>query len=321
MAYEQVSQKLNMNCQKRIQNFIELISNVMESYSTVLFVLDEEKKDILQIKSFYSFSKNINKKSRISQGEGLIGWVYREQKPVLANNFERSTTTLKFYKNDENIKSLLAVPLPNKKGVLCVDSKKSYRFTENKEKIFKQMAITAVDLILSEKENKENTLFKNINNFFLELEDFLLIKKINIEKTKNLLKLIVNTFNISVLVFLLKNEDILILKRKSIKDDIAYTNVSFKKFSYEGLLGWTIKNKKPLFLESISERSKRSFILYKDENFGPCSNFLGIPCINKVSNTFGSFGFIKNKKEKWEKEEIEFLKRATSRIFDFYLKK
>ncbi len=124
-----------------IRDIIFLVSNVMEGYSVALFVADKEGENCLRLFCYDSFSKNIEKDCRLEKGEGLIGWVYREQKPLVVNNFDNDTSTLRLYTKNEDIKSFMAVPLPYKKGVLCVDSKKSYVFTEEKEKIFKQISI------------------------------------------------------------------------------------------------------------------------------------------------------------------------------------
>ena len=70
-----------MKIENKFKNIIELISNVMEAYTTALFIADE-KKEFMQLFCFQSFCKKIKKKCIIKNGEGLLGWVLREQKNV-----------------------------------------------------------------------------------------------------------------------------------------------------------------------------------------------------------------------------------------------
>ena len=154
----------------RIIEFIELISNIMETYTTTLFLAGDREGDTLFLHSFYSLGKNIKKNCKVMSGEGIIGWVYREQKSVLATYFDkRDATTLKFYELDEDIKSLIAIPLPEKYGVLCIDSKKSYVFTEEKEKILKQMAHILFSLMKVENEISEK---KNIRKYSFIINEY-----------------------------------------------------------------------------------------------------------------------------------------------------
>ncbi|MEJ2689031.1 MAG: hypothetical protein P8130_03615, partial [Deltaproteobacteria bacterium] len=62
-----------------------------------LFVADKERENCLRLFYHDSFSKNINVNCTLDKGEGLISWVYREQKPLVVNNFDNDTSTLKFY--------------------------------------------------------------------------------------------------------------------------------------------------------------------------------------------------------------------------------
>ena len=99
-----------MEIENKLKNLIELISNVMEAYTAAIFINDGS--GFLNLFIYESFSRDIIKGVRIEEGKGIIGWVSREKKNVLAKHFERDTTTLKFYNRDEEIKSLLATPLP-----------------------------------------------------------------------------------------------------------------------------------------------------------------------------------------------------------------
>ena len=89
-----------------LQELIYMTSNVMEGYTVALFLNRDGDNENIYLHAYDSFCKEIVNDCFLQSGEGLIGWVYRQQKSVVANNFERDTSTLKIYKKDEKIKSL-----------------------------------------------------------------------------------------------------------------------------------------------------------------------------------------------------------------------
>ena len=304
-----------MRSPQRVQDFIDMISNVMEAYTTSLFVVDEEKNNYLKLYSYLSFSKKLVKNCTLSPGEGIVGWVFREQKPVLAAHFDRSTKTLKFYSEDEEIKSLMAVPLPEKMGVLCVDSKKSYRFTEEREKIFRQMAVTAVSLIKGERERKEKEFLHNLVKFLVEMEDVIESSSKNISFVDMILSRIVNKLQLSHAFFVVPGNDVHICEKDTIKNETKCNKEEKDYYSPDGLLGWTVKNNKKLVIEKRNEKREKSFILNKKEEIKQFSNIICIPLSNPSFAQVGAFGCIKEKKDKWEKLEIEILERVLDKFF------
>ncbi len=67
----------------QIQELIELVSNTTEAYTTVLF-LSPEPGQPLELVAHQSLSPNIDVGVRINSGEGLVGWVHKNRKPVKA---------------------------------------------------------------------------------------------------------------------------------------------------------------------------------------------------------------------------------------------
>jgi hypothetical protein len=120
-----------------IQGIIDLVSNTTDAYTTALFLHDPSK-DGLILYSWQSLSRNINEDVVIRPGEGLVGWVFKNNEPVNIDQFDRDTRQLLFYKVDESIKSFMAVPLKGAGGVLVVDSKQRYVFTDKSHKILYQ---------------------------------------------------------------------------------------------------------------------------------------------------------------------------------------
>ncbi|MBU0967158.1 MAG: GAF domain-containing protein [Proteobacteria bacterium] len=308
-----------MKAMPRIYEFIELISNTMESYTTSLFLADDSDAEGVILYYYHSLSRNIKKDCKVLNGEGIIGWVFREQKSVLASYFDkRDATTLKFYEKDEDIKSLVAIPLPENHGVLCVDSKKSYVFTEEKEKILKQMAQVLVSIINAEKEINEKNILDNLLTLSLNANEIIVHTKDKNEFAKEFLELLVAIIYLEAVVFVY--EEKIVYFTCKINNKSIYKELSYDYFDQYGLMGWVLKNKKELFLEKLS-RSEKSFIVNKEEPFENVTNFLCLPLISKKNKKAGALAFVKKANEKWIAKEKKTMTLLSNLFFKEYLNK
>ena len=308
-----------MKVLSRINEFIDLISNIMESYSTTLFLAEDDDDEGLMLASFQSLGSNIKKDCKVRSGEGIIGWVFREQKPVLAGYFDkRDATTLKFYEQDEEIKSLIAIPLPDNYGVLCVDSKKSYVFTEEKEKILRQMASVLVSIINAENEIKGKKSVEKLLSLSINASEIIVNTKDKREFVKEFLELFLENIHVEIGVFVEENKNIY-FRYKANKENI-FEQLSYEVFDSYGLIGWVLKNKKELFLEKITKNDK-SFILYKSEPFENFTNFLCFPLLSRENKKTGAVAFVKKMNKKWLPKEKKTLVLLSNLFFEEYLYK
>ena len=308
-----------MKALSRINEFIELISNIMESYSTTLFVAEDDDGEAVILSSFHSLGSNIKKDCTVQSGEGIIGWVFREQKPVVAGYFDkRDATTLKFYEKDEEIKSLIAIPLPENYGVLCVDSKRSYVFTEEKEKILRQMAQVLVSIINAENEIKGKKTVEKLLSLSINANEIIVNTKDKKEFVKEFLYLLCEHIHVELVVFV--EEDSKIYFRYKENKENTFEEVAYEVFDQYGLVGWVLKNKKELFLEKITKNDK-SFILYKNEPFDNFTNFLCFPLLSGENKKTGAVAFVKKMHKKWLPKEKKTLVLLSNLFFKEYLYK
>lgn len=308
-----------MKVLSRINEFIELISNIMESYSTTLFLADEEDGEGLRLSTFQSLGSNIKKDCKVQSGEGIIGWVFREQKPVLAGYFDkRDATTLKFYEKDEEIKSLIAIPLPEKYGVLCVDSKKSYVFTEEKEKILRQMAQVLVSIINAGQELKGKKTVEKLLSLSIHAHEITVNTKDKREYVKKFLELLTENIHVEIGVFV-EEESTFYFRYKANKENV-FEQLPYEVFDKYGLVGWVLKNKKELFLEKLTKNDK-SFILYKSEPFENFTNFLCFPLVSAENKKSGAVAFVKQMHKKWLPKEKKTLVLLSNLFFKGYIDK
>jgi signal transduction protein with GAF and PtsI domain len=71
-----------------LKEIIQLISNVTDSFTTALFLLDPAKSK-LSLRCYQSLSLHINPDTQLQIGDSLIGWVAKNQHPVNISQFDR----------------------------------------------------------------------------------------------------------------------------------------------------------------------------------------------------------------------------------------
>ena len=114
-----------------LDSFVQLVFNVYEAHTVALFVKDGERLCCL---SAISFAGSFDKAKPLPVDGTLPGWVCKHREPLIIGNFDKDEETLGYYGKKEEIKSFMAYPL-EMPGVIAVDSKKKWVFTEKEKKV------------------------------------------------------------------------------------------------------------------------------------------------------------------------------------------
>lgn len=120
---------------------LQLVCNVFDSYSAVLFLPEPGSQDCRLAASF-SLGDDVRKGMVLAPGQGLTGWIIREAKPLLISNFDQKRGVLGYYSGsaESEIRAFLGVPLEGVPGALCLDSKKVHGFGDKDQKILSEFA-------------------------------------------------------------------------------------------------------------------------------------------------------------------------------------
>ena len=129
---------------------LQLVCNVFDSYSAVLFLPDPADFGRSKLAASFSLGDNVRQGMTLEPGQGLAGWIVREGKPLLISSFDRKRGVLGYYSGDveSRIRAFLGVPLAGVKGALCLDSKKVHGFGEKEQKILSEFAALVSTLYL-----------------------------------------------------------------------------------------------------------------------------------------------------------------------------
>jgi signal transduction protein with GAF and PtsI domain len=285
-----------------LKEIIQLISNVTDSFTTALFLFDSAKSK-LNLRSYQSLSLHIDADTQLQIGDSLIGWVAKNQRPVNISQFDRDTRNLKMYLRDEKIKSFLAVPV-GEVGVLCIDSKRNYVFTDKDQKILQNFSslllhvLNAQEIARKEREQYHILEFINhIDNLSREKQD---VNQYYL-KALHCCRLFSRT-DAAFLALVPRKRD----RYKVVASDGTLQGPLKKTFHSidMGLTGWVIREEKPLVRRSMKPRNHKSYIFYPDD---PCIHFqsyIGLPlCF--FGNLYGVMNLVGHRENDWREDEIQ----------------
>jgi len=164
-----------------IQGFTDIIFNVYEAFSVALFIKEE---GCLKCLSYASFANSFDKNRNIPIEGSLPGWVIKHNQPLIIPNFDKDESALGYYGNTEGIKSFMGFPMEDR-GVIVVDSKKKWVFTDKEKKILNSFVLAINKEIENEKrffdmEERLETL--NAERRILNLFDGLNQSKISVNE-------------------------------------------------------------------------------------------------------------------------------------------
>jgi GGDEF domain-containing protein len=129
----------------------QLIFNVYEAFTVAIYL---RQGDNLNCLSSVSFSRSFDRLRKVSVENSLPGWVVKHNEPLIIPNFDKDEGTLGYYGAAEDIKSFMGYPL-EVPGVIIIDSKKKYVFTDKEKKILAHFVAIMHDEVEREKRLQE----------------------------------------------------------------------------------------------------------------------------------------------------------------------
>ena len=241
---------------KSLELLIKNISETFDAHTVALFLTKGD--GALSLFCFWSFSEDIEEGARVLKGQGPIGWVFRENRPLNISRFREEERPLGIYKKVPGIKALLAVPLPEGQGVLMVDSRTRLAFSRKQEKILLSFARTISHVLSLEKAISVLPVLKAIVRWqsmkFSAYED-------------NLLSFMsIFSFEHCFICRHIPDRQFFIVKGVISKDVNEYLRpLRDRRFEVgAGMAGWMFKEKSD-FLKVHGKKGPRGFLFEKEE--------------------------------------------------------
>ncbi len=119
-----------------LERLLSIICSVFDAYTVVLFQQDRRSGEHVLTASF-SLGDHVQRGAVAQPGKGFVGWILRNNQPLLINNVDRKKGKLGYYQLDEEaaVKAFMGCPLKRGEGAVCLDSKRTFCFSEKDQKI------------------------------------------------------------------------------------------------------------------------------------------------------------------------------------------
>ncbi len=129
-----------------MEKFLHVVCSVFDAYSTVLFLPKPQSKKFY-LSGYFSLGNSVVENISIAPGQGLVGWILRNKKNLLINNFDRKRSHIGYYNDatEQKIKAFMGTSLSTG-GALCLDSKRTYSFSGKDQKVLEMFAMLATEL-------------------------------------------------------------------------------------------------------------------------------------------------------------------------------
>lgn len=293
-----------------IDGLSQLIFNIYEAFTVALYVRDNEKLDCV---SSVTFAKSFDSRKSIPIEGTLPGWVIKHNSPLIIPNFDRDEDALGYYGNDEGIKSFMGYPMETK-GVIIVDSKKKYVFTEKEKKILGSF----VSVIGEELEREKRALLieETMEEFHAEKRILSLLSALNASKV-TVRDVLAEVLGLSGGTFCFISTE---KKGKLFIEDIAgfEPGEGFVKECHPGesIASVVLEGGRELFLPHDSRYLREKPLFYPNEPFR-ARQFFGFPMMTD-DTAFGVMGFVSLNERRLRESSIVALRNISSLLSLYY---
>lgn len=131
---------------------------------TVNILLLDDTREYFVSRAVRSFSSNVKPSVSLPSKQGILGWVLREGKDFLTEDFTQRAEVLGYYDGEEIVRSVMIVPVLQDgriDGVLAVDDKEPRAFDATRKEILKSFAEQVEVLLRDHREKLQRGIAAN----------------------------------------------------------------------------------------------------------------------------------------------------------------
>ncbi len=314
-----------MSVDRQLNDITVLLSNCLDAYTAAVFVWDAQSK-LFTLKAFHSLSKHIVPHVQFSQEDGgLVGWVAKSNRPLTVDHFDRDTRTLPYYQEEENIKSFSAVPLGKRRGVLCIDSKRQYVFTNKDQKLLSGFATVIGNALGAEVDSQRQLLLRQLLTLWHRADALPADTDDPVPYLTRLLDSACPYLEVDGGVVAVPVKEGEFLQPVALSGSVPTPLLESSRPVNQGIMGWIFQNRKSLIIRRFRSRTRLPFLFDPKDGIGKIGALVGMPLAWEANDVGGVIAFVSSKEADWGKEEISAItavvRRATLVLQNFTLKR
>lgn len=274
--------------QSPFERLLGILCSVLDAYSAVLFLTDDVSPGEAgipaecRLAAVFSLGDKVRLSASISPGKGLEGWILRNGEPLLVPNFDQRQNQLGYYLDNEEqrIKAFMGCALPGGRGVVCVDSKRQYSFSEKDQKLLHLFAELLAELSQQAGEAREQN---DILRYYAALKTVYTLRRRHSrwgEFLEQFLGLMVATTGFGYASFC--STDCL-CEKYTLEGESVPTLAKGKgrgmSFSVQnGVIGWVFRNGAPLY-NNGGEGLPEAYLFGRDSGMPQFQTVMALPLV------------------------------------------
>lgn len=288
------------------QSLVSLLSNILEAYTTALFVLDPKSRR-LNLAASQTLSKYLpDRLSMPLEESGILAQVQKVGQVIHIDKVHEAasslTSTVPIYRDGEShIKGLYAVPIGDGAGVLYVDTKYGWGFNDKQQKWIRQIGEVIRDLMVHEQKTARKKDSTRIIDFWQRV-DAAAFQGHTLEEYSRAV--------VCDCAELIESEYGFILLKEPGEDSFrtlaATPNVprSLTAQHYlvkQGLIGWSFANGKPLFISRMNPDTPDHCLFAPSESLPHHGSLWCLPARLSLGHSV-AFAFLSRNPVDWAKD-------------------
>jgi len=295
---------------RTIDSLSQLIFNIYEAFTVAFFVRESGNLNCI---SSVTFAASFDKSRPVSIDNSLPGWVIKHNEPLIIPNFDKDVETLGYYGADEGIKSFMGYPMEGK-GVIIVDSKKKWVFTDKEKKILGSF-VSLIDEEI-EKGKKTQDFEEIIDELSFEKKIMSLFRDLNLSRI-SIKEIFTELLNLSgadlCFTGIEKNGKLFIKEILGIDDENYLMKVCP---SGSSIASTVMEGERELLLPYNSGFLKEKALFFPGESI-KAKQFFGFPLLSD-DVSIGVIGFVSLSDKPLHEKSIEPLRNASILLSLYY---
>ncbi len=244
---------------------MSLLSNVLEAYTTAFFVFDSRTRQLKLVAS-QSLSKFVRETVSLPlEQSGILSQVHKIGQTIHLDKLQETSltlpTTVPFYREGESLlKAIYAVPVGDGAGVLYVDTKYGWGFSDKQQKWIQEIAAVLHQLLQRQECVAQEQDFAGILEFWYEVDEIVLAGHSVIESCKRFVSECARLLDREYGFIALKEYGQPHYRLLAGTSNVPPSLLEQRLLVKQGLAGWVFQNDKGLFIPKLNPQTPEHFL-------------------------------------------------------------
>jgi hypothetical protein len=272
------------------QSLVSLLSNVLEAYTTAFFIFDSRTRH-LNLAAFQSLSKFVQETVSLPlEQSGILSQVYKVGQTIHMDKLQEVSltlpTTVPFYGDGEShIKGIYVMPVGDGAGVLYVDTKYGWGFTDKQQKWIREIAAVLHELFQRQDRLGQQRSCAAILDFWFKVDEILLHNHPVMESCRRFVSDCTQVLDMEYGFAVLREFDQPHYHMLAATPNSPSSLIEQRFLVKQGLAGWVFENNKVLSISKLNPHAPEHFLFTPSEGLPHHGTLWAMPTRMSLGHT------------------------------------